>query len=116
MPKDTSPTMGLAKTSRDGRKAIRISATAAIEPRSPALGTSLLIDGPIHAPIIFTTPITTITAIAIFHDSIASFVARNAGPITPNVKPKVEGVSSPKGIAVTSSLPVFFASLIAIRV
>ena len=40
----------------------------------------------------------------------AALAAKNAGPRTKKTMPNVLGVSSPKGMAVTSPRPVFFAS------
>jgi hypothetical protein len=52
------------------------------------------------------TPIATVTPMPIFQARIGSRVRSIAGPSTPKTMPKSEGVSMPKGIAVTSLRPV----------
>ena len=51
-------------------------------------------------------PSPTVTPIPIFQARIGSRVSSIAGPSTPNTMPKSDGVSMPKGIAVTSVRPV----------
>ena len=48
----------------------------------------------------------TVTPMPIFQASIGSPVRSMAGPSTPKTRPNSEGVSMPKGMAVTSSRPV----------
>ena len=113
---DSKPTTGEAKSFRAGRYAISSSATAAMLPRRPARGTARRRAGPQNEAPILNNPMHTTVAIATRQVRSASFVARNVGPITPKAMPKVEGVSSPSGIAVTVRLPVRRARRIAIQV
>ena len=65
-------------------------------------GTLRRIASPANAAASFAAPITTITAIPITQARCASPVVAYAGPTTPNVSAKSEGVSMPSGIAQTS--------------
>ena len=100
------------------------SPTPAMEPRSPALGTTFWIHPPQNESATLTMPMTTITAMPMCQALMAAssgeypsfFRAMKAGPSTVRASPMVEGVSRPRGIAVMSCLPVFFASRKAIQV
>src|SRR5262249_40494733 len=69
-----------------------------------------------HASTSLRAPMATVTPMPIFHASTGSPVTSIAGPRTPNTMPKSEGVSIPKGMAVTSSRPEARASRIASHV
>ncbi len=82
-------------------------ATPAMEPSRAARGTQRGAPSrPTHASASLTTPIATVTAMPIFQASTGSPVASMAGPSTPKTMPNSDGVSMPKGIAVTSARPV----------
>ena len=115
-PRDRNPTSGSAMTLSIGRKAIRRMDTPAIEPRRPARGTMRRTHSPEKARASLATPIATVTPIPTFQASTGSRVASIVGPRTPNVTAKSDGVSMPKGIAVTSRRPVSRASLSASHV
>src|SRR5882672_12118446 len=110
MVRDTSPTSGSANTLRAGRKAMRRVATPAMEPRSAALGTRRRTQSPGQASTSLRAPMATVTPMPIFHARTGSPVASIAGPRTPKTMPKSDGVSIPKGMAVTSSRPAARAS------
>ena len=89
----------------------------------PCLGNRPANASPMNDMMSLNTPINTIAAMptcqaTIAASSVDSFVlaARNAGPSTVSAMPIVDGASSPRGIAVTSSRPVRRASRIAITV
>ena len=81
-------------------------ATPAIEPSSAARGTRRRTQSPANASPSLITPIATVTPMPIFQARIGSRVRSIAGPSTPKTMPKSDGVSMPKGIAVTSLRPV----------
>ncbi len=81
-------------------------ATPAIDPSSAARGTIRRTQSPAKARTSFVAPMPTVTPIPIFQARIGSRVSSIAGPSTPNTMPKSDGVSMPKGIAVTSVRPV----------
>ena len=89
-----------------GRKAIRSTETPAIEPRRPARGTMRRTHSPANARASFATPMAIVTPMPTFQASTGSRVASIVGPRTPNVTPNRDGVSMPKGMAVTSARPV----------
>ena len=72
----------------------------------------------------FRIPIITIVAMPTYQVIMAAslspiplaFIARKQGPRTTRAMPIVEGVSRPRGIAVTSRFPVLFARRNAIHV
>ena len=80
-------------------------ATPAMEPRSAARGTRRRTQSPKKASRSLNPPMATVTPMPIFHARIGSPVASMAGPSTPKTIPKSDGVSMPKGMAVTSSRP-----------
>jgi hypothetical protein len=80
-------------------------ATPAMEPSRAARGTMRLAQSPAKASASLKTPMAMVTPMPIFQASMGSPVRSLAGPSTPNTIPKSEGVSMPKGIAVTSARP-----------
>ena len=103
---ETTPTRGSPKMRSEGRKAMSRIATPAIEPSSAARGTTRRAQSPAKAQPSLITPIATVTPMPIFQAITGSRVRSIAGPRTPKTIPKRDGVSRPKGIAVTSLRPV----------
>ena len=104
--RETRPTSGSPKTFSDGKNAMSRIATPAIDPSSAARGTTRRTQSPAKARTSFAAPMPTVTPIPIFQARIGSCVSNIAGPRTPNTMPKSDGVSMPKGMAVTSVRPV----------
>jgi len=97
-------------------------AIAASEPNRPARGTTRRNHPDPSAQANLNSPLIKIEQIPICQvktaacsTDIVSLAAKKAGPNTKNTMPNVLGVSSPSGIAVTSSRPVRFASRSAIQ-
>ena len=103
---ETTPTSGSPKMRRAGRKAMSRMATPAIEPSRAARGTTRRAQSPANAQPSLITPIATVTPMPIFQAITGSPVRTIEGPRTPKTTPKSDGVSRPKGIAVTSLRPV----------
>ena len=106
MVSDVTPTSGSANTLSAGRKATSRMATPATDPSRAARGTRVRTQSPAKARTSLSTPIATVTPIPTFQASSASPVSSMTGPSTPKTIPKRDGVSIPKGMAVTSSRPV----------
>ncbi len=77
-------------------------ATPAMEPSSAARGTRRRARSPTKARPSFSTPMATVTPIPIFQARSGFRVSVITGPRTPKTTPKSDGVSMPKGMAVTS--------------
>ena len=96
----------------------------ASDPSNPACGTIFCTHPPKNEKTTLMMPIITMVAIPRYQVIIAAscsdipsaFMPTKAGPRTTSAMPIVEGVSSPSGMAVTSLLPVRFASRKAIQV
>ena len=95
-----------------------------MEPSSAARGSTRVAQSPANDSTSLNTPITTSDAMPSCQVAIAAACSSmpccrkpaNAGPSTSSAMPMLVGASSPSGIAVTSSRPVFAASLRAIQV
>ena len=124
MPSDTIPTRGRLKTSTRGLKPMRANAIPAMEPRRPAWGTIFCTQAPAKERASLMIPIMIMVAIPMYHVMSAAsrsaippaFRDTKAGPSTTRARPMVEGVSRPRGMAVTSLRPVLRARRYAIHV